>query len=607
MTKALRIIPVALLRLLLVAVVREAGYHTYDHSHHLETHYDFIVVGGGSAGCVMAARLAEVKEWKVLLLEAGGSPPPESYIPALNILLFQSDVDWNYHITPQKYSLKAYKNNAVPYPRGFAAGGSSTINSMIYVRGNRRDFDNWEAMGNPGWGYDEVLKYFKKSEDYRGTYTNETARYHGSGGPQVVEPKRWSTPVAKGFLKAGQQLGYDVIDPNGPEQIGFSLIDLTVRNGLRWSTADGYLKPAAETRPNLHVAFNAHVTKILFNEEKRAVGVSFQQGKKERRVMAQREVVLSAGTIASPQLLMLSGVGPANHLKYHNIPVVADLPGVGQNLQDHPAVAGLVWTVRRGASFSPLSLANPSNIHDFLHNTKGPLTSPTGTEANAWVMSAAGDPYWPDLQLALVSGTPALDYGLLSVQALGYKTEVFTDYYRPVMGLEGFSLIPLLSRPRSRGDITLHSSDPSQHPLINLNFFSHPDDVDDLVRGVKLALSVGDTPAMRLDHGAKFHKKVLKECSHEKPYTDKYWACSVRHLATTAFHPVGTCKMGPDSDPLAVVDHTLRLRGVGGVRVVDASIMPLIVTGNTNAATIMIAEKAADLVKQEWGVALPPL
>nr|XP_045600509.1 glucose dehydrogenase [FAD, quinone]-like isoform X2 [Procambarus clarkii] len=599
---ALRMIPAALLRLLVASLLREAGDQLHDQSHDLSPAYDFIIVGGGSAGSVMAARLAEVAEWKVLLLEAGGQQPPESLVPALNVALFQSDVDWNFRSTPQKYSLKAFKNNSIPYPRGRTAGGSSSINSMIHVRGNRRDFDNWEALGNPGWRYDSVLKYFKKSEDFKGVLNSETEKYHGRGGPLTVENKRWNTPVAWSFLKAGKQLGFDVIDPNGPEQIGFSIIDVTMRNGRRWSTNDGYLKPAARISPNLHVALNAHVVKILFNEEKRAVGVSFEQGGKVRTVQALKEVVLSAGAVGSPHLLLLSGVGPAGHLHQHGIPVVADVAGVGQNLQDHPAVGGLVWTVKKGSSFNFLRLINPKNIHDFLRNAQGPVTSPIGTEGNAWVPSAVGDPLWPEIQLALVTGTPAQDRGLLAPQLLGYKDEVYKDYYGDILGEEGFTLVPVLNRPLSRGSLTLASPHPHHHPLINLNFFSHPDDVTTLVRGIKLALKVGATPAFTADHSAKFHDKVLSGCAHEKAYSDEYWECYVRHMATTAYHAAGTCRMGPPSDPLAVVDHRLRLRGVSGVRVVDTSIMPLVVSANTNAATIMIAEKAADHVKQDWGV-----
>ncbi|XP_071523398.1 glucose dehydrogenase [FAD, quinone]-like [Panulirus ornatus] len=553
----------------------------------------------------MAARLSEVNQWRVLLLEAGGEPPLESYVPGLVVLLLQSDADWDYFTTPQQHAFRAYNNNTVPYPRGRTAGGSSTINGMIHVRGNRRDFDNWEALGNTGWSYEHVLGYFKKMEDYRGTFDNQTAIYRGRGGPQTVETKRWRTQVASSFLRAGQQLGFEILDSNGPEQMGFSLVDVTVRDGRRWSTAEGYLKPAATTRPNLHVAFHAHVTKILFNEKK-AVGVQFEQGGKVRTVFARRELVLSAGAIGSPHLLLLSGVGPAPHLRQHGIPVVADVPGVGQNLQDHPTLPGILWTVSKGSSLNPFTLVNPKNFYDFVHNGQGPLATPAGTEGNAWVPAVEGDPNWPEAQLSITTGTPVADYGIVTSEIFGFRRELFKDYYGPLLGQEVFGLAPILGRPKSRGSLTLRSSDPRQHPLIDVNYFSHPDDVATMIRGIKFALRVGSTPALRVDHEAKFYAKVLTGCEREVPFTDPYWECFIRHMASTAYHTVGTCKMGPDTDPQAVVDSTLRLRGVSGLRVVDASIMPQIVTGNTNAATIMIAEKAADLLKQDWGIPVTP-
>ncbi|KAK8738019.1 hypothetical protein OTU49_004353, partial [Cherax quadricarinatus] len=250
---ALGVVPTALLRLLITALLKEVGDPRYDRPHDLAPDYDFIIVGGGSAGSVMAARLAEEAGWRVLLLEAGAKQPVESRVPALNFLLFQGDADWNYRSQPQQHALKAYKDNSIPYPRGRGAGGSSSINSMVYVRGNRRDYDQWEQLGNPGWGYNSVLKYFKKSEDFRGGVSQESDGYHGFGGPQTVENKKWNSTVAEAFVKAGQQLGYPEVDPNGPEQIGFSIIDITARNGRRWSTGDGYLRPAALKNTNLHV------------------------------------------------------------------------------------------------------------------------------------------------------------------------------------------------------------------------------------------------------------------------------------------------------------------------------------------------------------------
>ncbi|XP_069958460.1 glucose dehydrogenase [FAD, quinone] [Cherax quadricarinatus] len=504
-------------------------------------------------------------------------------------------------MVPQKHGLFSCNNNACPYPLGRVVGGSSTINWMMYVRGNRRDYDHWEALGNPGWNYNTVLPYFKKAETYRGTRNFQTAAYHGTAGPLSVDDKRWSSTVLDGFLKAGQELGYDVVDPNGPEQIGFAVADVTQLNGQRSSVAEAYLRPAL-SQGNLHVIPEAHVTKILFDDQKRAVGVRFDHRGKARTVLAKREVVVSAGTIGSPRLLMLSGIGPAQHLTDHSIPVLVDLPGVGSNLQDHPAVVGLSWTVKPGSASRLLDLINPAHIRNYIQNRQGPLTNPLAVEGYAWGLAEEGDPYWPEFQYLFFSGTPAADAGLVLTDLLGFRRDFFQQYFGPIKGKDGFNILPLLARQKSRGTVRLRSGDPHESPLIDPNFLSHPDDVAAFIRGIKFILGIGNTTALKSDHEAKFHDKVLPGCEREVYGSDSYWACYTRHTAKTMYHPAGTCKMAPSSDPLGVVDHTLKLRGVRGVRVVDASIMPQIVTGNLNAPTIMIGERAADLIKQDWGI-----
>ncbi|XP_069958143.1 glucose dehydrogenase [FAD, quinone]-like [Cherax quadricarinatus] len=594
-----RMLPVAVLRVMLLLLLKETGEHNYDASYRLGTHYDFIIVGGGSAGSVLASRLSEIAKWKILLLEAGGTPPPESYVPGFNQLLLLGDADWSYYTTPQKNSFQGFVDHRSPYPRGRTIGGSSVINSIFYVRGNRRDYDNWEALGNPGWGYKDVFPYFKKLEDYRGRVTKDTAFIHGFGGPLSVENKPWRTKLLGGFLKAGKQLGYNIIDPSIPDPIGFYEIQLTTRNSIRWSTAEAYIKPSA-FRPNLDVVLNAHVTQILFDNHKTAVGVRFLHQGKLKSAFARREVILCAGAIGSPQVLMLSGVGPATHLHQHGIPVVANVPGVGNNLIDHPYLSALSWTVKNGSTYNSLDTASPEVLRQFIHNRDGPLTFGVSNEGYAWPVTGPGDPYWPEVQIAFSPYVIANDFGIVSSHIFGIRKDLYQRYFQGLGGREGFSLGPFLTRPKSRGSVTLNSANPLDAPLIDTNYFEHPDDIAAMIRGIKFSLKLASMPALKYDFDAVFHDRVLQECEHEVPFSDQYWECYIKIFTGTIYHPCGTCKMGPPTDPYSVVDDQLRVRHVRGLRVIDASIMPVITTGNLNAPTIMIAEKAADMIKLYW-------
>ncbi|MEH1887711.1 GMC family oxidoreductase [Nostoc sp.] len=503
------------------------------------THYDYIVIGAGSAGCVVANRLTEDPETTVLLLEAGNpASQPGIQTPSAWTSLLGTDVDWAYWTEPEP-DLDGRK---ILCSRGKVVGGSSAINAMIYMRGNRDDFDHWQALGNSGWSYEDVLPYFKRSENQQ----RGASKFHGVGGLLSVTDPISPSVINAQFIEAAAELGYDRnLDFNGVQQEGAGLYQLTIKDGKRHSAAAAFLVPILD-RPNLTVQTSALVTRLLF-EGTRAVGVEYHYQGTLHQVYVNQEVLLSAGVFDSPKLLMLSGIGNADHLQALNIPVIADLPGVGQNLQDHPLV---------GIGYQSTQ-------------TLPPLT-PTSNlvEAGLFLHSSSGNETTPDLQFLF---SPALWVG----------SAIAPD-------IPGFTFILALVKPQSRGSVTLQSGNAAAPPVIQVNYLQHKADLQALVNGIKIA--------RQLAHADAFAEIVGTELAPGLDVTsDTGIAAYIRQAVNTFWHPVGTCKMGTDC--MAVVDSELRVHGVEGLRIVDASIMPTITTGNTNAPTIAIAEKAADLIK----------
>ncbi|XP_033207048.1 glucose dehydrogenase [FAD, quinone]-like isoform X2 [Belonocnema kinseyi] len=566
----------------------------------LRKEYDFIVVGGGSAGSVVVNRLTENPNWNVLLLEAGGHETEITDVPILSLFLHKSKLDWKYRTQPQDSACQAMVDRRCCWTRGKVLGGSSVLNTMLYIRGNRRDFDQWESFGNPGWGYEDVLYYFKKSEDQRNPYLARNKRYHNTGY-LTVQDAPYNTPLGVAFLQAGEEMGYNIVDVNGEQQTGFSLYQYTMRRATRCSSAKAFIRPI-RLRPNFHLALWSHVTKVLIDPRTRkAYGVSFIRDGKHQIVYARKEVILSAGAINSPQLLMLSGIGPRAHLEEMGINVIQDAPGVGMNVQDHIAVGGLAFLIDYPISIVMNRLVNVNSALRYAINENGPLTSSIGLEAVAFISTKYANQTddWPDIEFMLTSSSTNSDGGTQIKHAHGLTNEFYNEVFGKINNKDVFGVFPMMLRPKSRGVIKLRSKNPLDYPLMYHNYLTHPDDVNVLREGVKAALAFGETATMK-QFGARFHGKPLPNCKHLPLFTDEYWNCAIRQYTMTIYHMSCSAKMGPASDPMAVVDPELRVYGIDGLRVIDASIMPTITNGNINAPVIMIGEKGSDLIKQQW-------
>ncbi|KAK8787692.1 hypothetical protein V5799_022533 [Amblyomma americanum] len=561
----------AVTQLLAVMFAKLPVHEDYYDIPELSDYYDFIIVGGGSAGALLANRLSSRPSLRVLLLEAGGVEDTLNAVPLMATLSLQGPQDWAYWTEQQKNACLALTEQRSPWPRGKALGGCSVINFMLYVRGHPDDYNRWSRdHGATGWDWENVLPFFKKFEDQTDIRLAASGMY-GVDGEMILSSPASNTPLARAFLNAGKELGYDIVDYNAGDMI-------VERVSVRPAAGD---------------------TQVLF-EGKRAVGVEFMKEGRMHTAFATREVILSAGVIESPHLLLLSGIGPREQLDKFDIPVIAELPGVGENLAEHVYPGGVSATITRKMDIDITPFAGPLL---FYTQNKGPWTIPGGVETVAFVQTeppangTAEDV--PDIEIVLFSMSPASQEGERFMLDIGLDSKAYDGYYLPLRGSHGYNLAPILLHPKSRGVVRLQSADPSVPPAIDPRYLSHPDDLRVIVKGMKAAARIAETAAFRR-LGSRLWPRHFPGCEAHLLWSDPYLACVARHFTAALWHPSGTCKMGTGDN--AVVDPQLRvLGGVKGLRVVDASVMPEPLSAHLNGPAMMIAEKAAHMILQDVG------
>ncbi|KAL1130662.1 hypothetical protein AAG570_011904 [Ranatra chinensis] len=574
---------------------REWALKEFDLPHLKE--YDFIVVGGGTAGSIVASRLSEDANHSVLLIEAGGESSFIHDIPLSAPMIQQSVYDWQYETVPQDNACLGMRDQVSCWPMGKIVGGTSRLNYMIYLRGHERDYASW-ANGED-WTSSDVLFYFKRSENQQGHFRNDT-KHHGTQGSVYVTDLSFKTELASSLLNAGEELGYPTKDLNildAKATPGMMETQVTAHDGARWSsehTLKRRLVSSGRKSNNLHLMTNSIVTKVLLLNKFEAQGVVVRRDGHLEKIFAKKSVILSAGTIGTPKILMLSGIGPSAHLRQHNIEPYVNLP-VGENLQDHVTtgldLVLLNWTL-------PLSsttvLKTPIAAYQYLVHGDGVLTHPGCETIGLFHME---NDTLPDIQLMALPAGLSTDAGVVLRRAMCISDKLWNGYFSSLVSQQVITILPTLLHPKSRGTVRLRSSNPNDPPVIDPRYLTEKCDANILIKGIRLIEKLVKTKSMsRL--GARINNRPMPSCESHEFGTDPYWECYIRQLTLTAYHPVGTCKMG--RDPGSVVNYDLSVHNTHRLHIIDASIMPTMPSANINAAVMMIAEKGADILKYKW-------
>ena len=589
---------------LLALFVNVSYYLNYYSAKYLQTvpasgtEFDFIVVGSGTSGSVVAGRLAEAGR-KVLLLEAGGPSHFLQEIPVMAPFFMISPYDWGYKMKRKDGIAGAFRDRTLNYPRGFNLGGSSMLNWMLYFRGHSEDFDEWERLGNPGWGWRDVLPFFKSAEKFNGP--NEEGTY-GTGGRFSVMPAPQVYTSADVFAAALKGLGFSIGDVNSEkleDGAFWHTIPLALDNGARRGTFEGFVTPVRE---NVEVMTYSAVSKVILDEERKsAKGVEVERFGRRLQYFAANEVVLSAGSIGSAQILMLSGIGPKDELRRHGIEQLLDLPAVGQNLQDH-CMAFTMFRIGKPdgqMTFDALrAYLSPLSFLEYYTNGTGQLTSNGMNVVGVMRTPPFKKQRRPDLQFHTSPFDMGVDHGANLRHVFNWNDTVWDRNFGRYPFVQSMGAAPSLLRPKSRGSVTLGGPSIHDAPVIDPNYLDHPDDVLTLVEGMKFLKGMEKTELFKKYEMLLMEDDMLCGNRHE-PFSDAYFECYVKEYIATIYHPVGTCAMGPKGKKSSVVDHRLRVHGIGGLRVIDASVMPKLVGANTNAACVMIGEKGASMMLED--------